>query len=140
MTKEETVQFLYQIADEIQSLLDKSPSPKGQWTSQKRLEALSVAISALRDLSQAEQDGRIFPCKPDDIVFEILPDLPLPAVRVVRKVHTAGHKFNVFVENIRTGQKYALSSDDLGKTWFLTREEARAVIEAQRGGKSNDQL
>ena len=42
MTKEEAVQFLYQIADEIQSLLDKRPSPKGQWTSQKRLEALCL--------------------------------------------------------------------------------------------------
>lgn len=44
MTKKEAAQFLYQIADEIQSLLDKR---KGQWTSQKRLEALSMAISAL---------------------------------------------------------------------------------------------
>lgn len=47
MTKKEAIHFLYQIADEIQSFLDKTSSPKGQWTSHKRLEALSMAISAL---------------------------------------------------------------------------------------------
>lgn len=54
MTKKEAIHFLYQIADEIQSFLDKTSSPKGQWTSHKRLEALSMAISALYDLFQAE--------------------------------------------------------------------------------------
>lgn len=57
MTKKEAIHFLYQIADEIQSFLDKTSSPKGQWTSHKRLEALSMAISALYDLFQAEEDG-----------------------------------------------------------------------------------
>ena len=59
MTKKEAIHFLYQIADEIQSFLDKTSSPKGQWTSHKRLEALSMAISALYDLSQAEEDSRL---------------------------------------------------------------------------------
>lgn len=56
MTKKEAIHFLYQIADEIRSFLDKTSSPKGQWTSHKRLEALSMAISALYDLFQAEED------------------------------------------------------------------------------------
>lgn len=30
MTKKEAIHFLYQIADEIQSFLDKTSSPKGQ--------------------------------------------------------------------------------------------------------------
>ena len=38
MTKKEAIHFLYQIADEIRSFLDKTSSPKGQWTSHKRLE------------------------------------------------------------------------------------------------------
>lgn len=59
MTKKEAIHFLYQIADEIRSFLDKTSSPKGQWTSHKRLEALSMAISALYDLFQAEEDGRL---------------------------------------------------------------------------------
>ena len=58
MTKKEAIHFLYQIADEIQSFLDKTSSSKRQWTSHKRLEALSMAISALYDLSQAEEDSR----------------------------------------------------------------------------------
>ena len=70
MTKKEAIHFLYQIADEIQSFLDKTSSPKGQWTSHKRLEALSMAISALYDLFQAEEDGRLIipPCKVGDTV------------------------------------------------------------------------
>lgn len=68
MTKKEAIHFLYQIADEIRSFLDKTSSPKGQWTSHKRLEALSMAISALYDLFQAEEDGRLIipPCKVGD--------------------------------------------------------------------------
>lgn len=70
MTKKEAIHFLYQIADEIRSFLDKTSSPKGQWTSHKRLEALSMAISALYDLFQAEEDGRLIipPCKIGDTV------------------------------------------------------------------------
>lgn len=73
MTKKEAIHFLYQIADEIQSFLDKTSSPKGQWTSHKRLEALSMAISALYDLFQAEEDGRLIipPCKVGDTVWVI---------------------------------------------------------------------
>lgn len=59
MTKKEAIHFLYQIADEIQSFLDKTSFSKRQWTSHKRLEALSMAISALYDLSQAEEDSRL---------------------------------------------------------------------------------
>lgn len=73
MTKKEAIHFLYQIADEIQSFLDKTSSPKGQWTSHKRLEALSMAISALYDLFQAEEDDRLIipPCKVGDTVWVI---------------------------------------------------------------------
>lgn len=60
MTKKEAIHFLYQIADEIQSFLDKTSSPKGQWTSHKRLEALSMAISALR--TQQKQENECAKC------------------------------------------------------------------------------
>ena len=60
MTKREAIHFLYQIADEIQSFLDKTSSPKGQWTSHKRLEALSMAISALR--TQQKQENECAKC------------------------------------------------------------------------------
>ena len=60
MTKKEAIHFLYQIADEIQSFLDKTSSPKGQWTSHTRLEALSMAISALR--TQQKQENECAKC------------------------------------------------------------------------------
>lgn len=65
MTKKEAIHFLYQIADEIQSFLDKTSSPKGQWTSHKRLEALSMAISALR--TQQKQANECTKCQSDKI-------------------------------------------------------------------------
>ena len=73
MTKKEAIHFLYQIADEIQLFLDKTSSSKRQWTSHKRLEALSMAISALYDLSQAEEDSRLIipPCNVGDTVWVI---------------------------------------------------------------------
>lgn len=65
MTKKEAIHFLYQIADEIRSFLDKTSSPKGQWTSHKRLEALSMAISALR--TQQKQANECTKCQSDKI-------------------------------------------------------------------------
>lgn len=46
MTREEAVKFLNHIADEAQAELE---SNRRVWTNQKRLEALSMAISALME-------------------------------------------------------------------------------------------
>lgn len=46
MKDEEAIKFLYYIADELQEKLDIR-APKGNWTAQKRIEAIAVAISAI---------------------------------------------------------------------------------------------
>ena len=134
MTKKEAIHFLYQIADEIQSFLDKTSSPKGQWTSHKRLEALSMAISALYDLFQAEEDGRLIipPCKVGDTVWSL---------ETVYQRSNHGFRNDV-IESIPTEKLYVRKKsnvsleyivrhhDCFGKSVFLTKEEAeKAVME-----------
>lgn len=53
MTREEAVDFLCQIADEMQEELEKSRVPRRQWTYGKHIEAISAAISALREQDKA---------------------------------------------------------------------------------------
>lgn len=126
MTKKEAIHFLYQIADEIQSFLDKTSSPKGQWTSHKRLEALSMAISALYDLFQAEEDGRL-----------IIPPCTGTAIKLctVDRIHILGNgQVQIRAKYFVTDNIY-LYPDMFGKTVFLTCAEAEAAIEARKGGK-----
>ena len=52
MTREEAIKFLYHIADEAQAELE---SNRRTCTNIKRLEALNMAISALREQSSATQ-------------------------------------------------------------------------------------
>lgn len=134
MTKKEAIHFLYQIADEIRSFLDKTSSPKGQWTSHKRLEALSMAISALYDLFQAEEDGRLIipPCKVGDTVWVITGT----AIKLctVDRIHILGNgQVQIRAKYFVTDNIY-LYPDMFGKTVFLTCAEAEAAIEA-RGGQ-----
>lgn len=135
MTKKEAIHFLYQIADEIRSFLDKTSSPKGQWTSHKRLEALSMAISALYDLFQAEEDGRLIipPCKVGDTVWVITGT----AIKLctVDRIHILGNgQVQIRAKYFVTDNIY-LYPDMFGKTVFLTCAEAEAAIEARKGGQ-----
>lgn len=135
MTKKEAIHFLYQIADEIQSFLDKTSFSKRQWTSHKRLEALSMAISALYDLSQAEEDSRLIipPCKVGDAVWVITGTTI--KLCTVDRIHILGNgQVQIRAKYFVTDNIY-LYLDMFGKTVFLTCAEAEAAIEARKGGK-----
>lgn len=135
MTKKEAIHFLYQIADEIQSFLDKTSSSKRQWTSHKRLEALSMAISALYDLSQAEEDSRLIipPCKVGDTVWVITGTTI--KLCTVDRIHILGNgQMQIRAKYFVTDNIY-LYPDMFGKTVFLTCAEAEAAIKARKGDK-----
>ena len=126
MTKKEAIHFLYQIADEIQSFLDKTSSPKGQW---------SMAISALYDLFQAEEDGRLIipPCKVGDTVWVITGTTI--KLCTVDHIHILGNgQMQIRAKYFVTDNIY-LYPDMFGKTVFLTCAEAEAAIEARKGDK-----
>lgn len=129
MTKKEAIHFLYQIADEIQLFLDKTSSSKRQWTSHKRLEALSMAISA------AEEDSRLIipPCKVGDTVWVITGTTI--KLCTVDRIHILGNgQMQIRAKYFVTDNIY-LYPDMFGKTVFLTCAEAEAAIEARKGDK-----
>lgn len=88
----------------------------------------------LRELAEADKDGRlvVLPCKAGDTVYEVtsrktISEYRVKAIRV--------ELFCVFIEwDIVAGfvdkSIFGVSVDEIGKTVFLTREEAEAALEA----------
>lgn len=88
----------------------------------------------LRELAEADRDGRVVvpPCKAGDTVYEVtsrktISEYRVKAIRV--------ELFCVFIEwDIVAGfvdkSIFGVSVDEIGKTVFLTREEAEAALEA----------
>ena len=91
-------------------------------------------IDHLRDLLQAEQDGRlvVLPCKVGDSVY--IPDLDK---KIPVKVRVQGISISVSGRTILHFGGYPVEcawGDGCGKDWFLTREEAEAAL-APKGGE-----
>ena len=96
-------------------------------------QALSTTPDHLRDLLQAEQDGRlvVLPCKVGDTVYWLHNDV-ITECRVHRVQMNRTGLFICLKSKVSHG---AFRVDIcLGKTVFLTREEAEAAL-AQEGGE-----
>ena len=90
-------------------------------------------IDHLRDLLQAEQEGRlvVLPCKVGDSIY--IPDLEK---KIPVKVRVQGISIPVSGRTILHFGVYPFEcecGDGCGKDWFFTREEAEAAM-AQEGG------
>lgn len=95
-----------------------------------------VDINRLRELAEADRDGRVvvLPCKVGDTLYEVtgrktISEYRVKAIRV--------ELFCVFIEwEIEKGfvwQSLAgITQNEIGKTVFLTREEAEAALEAMK--------
>ena len=83
-------------------------------------------IDHLRDLLQAEQDGRLvmLPCKVGDTVYRVLTTRDCPPVISEVKIKTVGQAADLIG---RMGKRKLLS-------YYLTREEAEAAL---KGGESD---
>ena len=94
----------------------------------------------IRDLLQAEQDGRlvVLPCKVGDRVFHVRRVTQAEAKRMGAPTR---HRGIVYYEDrpFAIKEKLCTKSDyaQIGKTVFLTREEAEAAL-AQEGGTDED--
>lgn len=92
----------------------------------------------LRELAEADKDGRlvVLPCKVGDTVYEVtsrktISEYRVKAIRV--------ELFCTFIEwDIVAGfvdkSIFGVPVDKIGKTVFLTREEAEAALEAMKDG------
>lgn len=97
------------------------------------------SVGTVMDLLEAKQDGRlvVLPCKVGDTVYCILKDSPVYypdtdgwyiSEETVCEITTKG----LILDEIEDGASvYVYSFDQVGKTVFLTREEAERALEGQ---------
>ena len=89
---------------------------------------INATVDHIRDMLQAEQDGRlvVLPCKVGDSVY--IPDLDK---NIPVKVRVQGISISVSGRTILHFGGYPVEcawGDGCGKDWFLTREEAEAAM------------
>ena len=99
-------------------------------------DAEQEGVARLRELAEADKDGRlaVLPCKAGDTVYEVtsrktISEYRVKAIRVVL--------FCTFIEwDIVAGfvdkSIFGVPVDEIGKTVFLTREEAENALEAMK--------
>ena len=91
--------------------------------------ALGMEPSRLRELAEAEKDGRcvVLPCKVGDVLYaaESAPVIPLHVMEAAIYLALEGED----------GGDYERISN-IGKTVFLTREEAERAMEGKKNGKT----
>ena len=99
-------------------------------------DAEQEGVARLRELAEADKDGRlvVLPCKVGDTVYEVtsrktISEYRVKAIRV--------ELFCTFIEwDIVAGfvdkSLFGVSVDEIGKTVFLTREEAEKALEGKR--------
>jgi len=114
-------------------------SMKFEWCAMMdALNSIGGGYTRLRELAEADRDGRlaVLPCKAGDTVYEVtsrktVSEYRVKAIRV--------ELFCTFIEwDIVAGfvdkSIFGVPVDEIGKTVFLTREEAEAALEAKRDG------
>ena len=98
--------------------------------------AFGVAAERLRELAEADKDGRsvVLPCKVGDRLYEVTGRKTI-SVYKVRAIRV--ELFGLFVEwDIVEGFVWqslsGINAGNIGKTVFLTREEAEKALEAMK--------
>ena len=91
-------------------------------------QALGVEPSSLRELAEADKDGRlvVLPCKVGDTVYFAL------LGKIIEKQVFSIVSFSNSTRIYCGGTSEYFRPEDIGKTFFLTREEAEAALEAMK--------
>ncbi len=99
-------------------------------------DAEQEGVARMRELGEADKDGRVvvLPCKVGDTVYEVtsrktISEYRVKAIRV--ELFCTSIEWDIvagFVDKSIVG----VPVDDIGKTVFLTREEAEKALEAMR--------
>ena len=94
-------------------------------------QALGVEPSSLRELAEAEKDGRlvVLPCKVGDTVYFAL------LGRIIEKKVFSIVSFSNSTRIYCDGTSEYFRPEDIGKTFFLTREEAERAMQEMEGKK-----
>lgn len=98
-------------------------------------QALGVEPSRLRELAEADKDGRVvvLPCKVGQRVFALLDTDKHISECEVKQIGMGNEIGFIGLEPIGArGREYGVALNGFGKTVFLTREEAEAALEAMK--------
>lgn len=101
-------------------------------------QALGVDPSRLRELAEADKDGRVvvLPCKVGDTVWANLDGMRHTRKCVIEFVNIGSHVTTIVfstVDGLR--EQYGVNPSSFGKTVFLTREEAEKALQEMEGKK-----
>ena len=101
-------------------------------------QALGVEPSSLRELAEADKDGRVvvLPCKVSQRVFALLDTDKNISECEVKQIGLGNEIGFIGLEPIGArGREYGVALNGFGKTVFLTREEAEKALEEREGKK-----
>lgn len=92
-------------------------------------QCLTVEPGRLRELAEADKDGHVVvsPCKVDDVLYRASPSGVV--VHRVANVIYRGLTSRWYIDTI---PNLPYASEELGKTAFLTHEEAKKALEAMK--------
>jgi hypothetical protein len=87
-------------------------------------------LDRLRELIEADRAGRcvVLPCKKGDILWSFHSDYEEIYPVIVYNVASFNSQVSINTD------RYVISSDDIGKIVFLTREEAKAALRRMQDG------
>jgi len=112
-------------------------SMHGEWSAMMSvLNSIGGGYDRLRELAEADKDGRMVapPCKVGDMLYEVTGRKTI-SVYKVRSIRV--ELFGLFIEwDIVEGFVWqslsGINAEEIGKTVFLTREEAEKALEAMK--------
>ena len=101
-------------------------------------QALGVEPSRLRELAEADKDGRcvVLPCKVGQLVFALMDMDKHISECEVKRIGMGNENGFIGLEPIGDrGREYGVALNGFGKTVFLTRDEAEKALEEREGKK-----
>lgn len=103
----------------------------GEWRAMMSvLNSIGGGYTRLRELAEADKDGRlvVLPCKVGDVVYFAL------LGRIIEKQVFSIVSFSDSTRIYCGGTSEYFRPEDIGKTFFLTREGAEKALEAMKDG------
>ena len=137
-----TMTEVVQMADRLAAYEDTGLTPeeiKAPFTEDTMInlaaQALGVEPSRLRELAEADKDGRVvvLPCKVGQRVFALMDMDKHISECEVKRIGMGNEIGFIGLEPIGArGREYGVSLNGFGKTVFLTSEEAEKALEARK--------
>ena len=104
---------------------------------ERKAQALGVEPSRLRELAEADKDGRVvvLPCKVGQRVFALMDTDKHISECEVKRIGMGNEIGFIGLEPIGArGREYGVALNGFGKTVFLTREAAEKALEGIKDG------